>query len=175
MNEHLKSGKICEDRPTFEWMPALPGTPYSKIREHEQYEIFKHNPELNLRDGGGGKEPENLNYFDFGDAFSVDTTPRGRCAKGKKYIPIDERHGKTLYAVEDSGPGTLIKYILSKFIRFIARLIILALLLTVTLGTLEHFGIIDVVDIIHRFIPAWTPNNEILQIMRSLPFNIVPK
>jgi len=61
MREHEKSGKINDHAPYFEWMAALPGTPYKMVREHEEESYRKHNPRSKKRHGGGGREPSVLN------------------------------------------------------------------------------------------------------------------
>jgi len=63
MNEHKRSGKINQYAPYFEWMAAVPGTPYNVLREHEHKSIIKHNPYLNKNKGGGGKEPKIIRYY----------------------------------------------------------------------------------------------------------------
>ena len=68
MREHISSGKLCDDAPTFEWMPALPGTPYEEIRKHEQEKIMILKPDANKKKGGGGREPTHLNYYEFTDS-----------------------------------------------------------------------------------------------------------
>lgn len=117
MREHISSGKISADAPTFEWMPALPGTPYSDIRKHEQEKIRILKPDANINNGGGGRDPITLNYYEFTDS-----------------------RGKHCYGVqEERARGKTIGFAFSRILSFIFKSVIITILVLVGLLILAYY------------------------------------
>lgn len=92
MNEHIRSGKINENAPYFEWMAAKTNSPYQKVRDHEERKIKRYNPELNRNKGRGGREPRNIRYR--GLKFGGTNPTLDYC------VEIDDGKGKTIYGID---------------------------------------------------------------------------
>ena len=53
--EHVRSGKICSSRPSYEYKVADGRSSSRTRREHEQAKILQHAPSLNRSVGGEGR------------------------------------------------------------------------------------------------------------------------
>lgn len=124
MYEHAKKGNICDESPSYEWMAALPGTPYSEVRKHEQEKIKKYKPERNIREGGGGREPHSLQYYEY--AFT-------------------DSKGNDLYGIQETGNNhwPTIKYALSRILVFILGIVLIVAIIGALWFASVRMGWID--------------------------------
>ena len=157
MNEHEKKGRINDNAPYFEWMPALPDTPYKRLREHEKASISKHNPKINKNSGGGGKEPQTLNY--------MDPTFFQRIA-GTEIVEFQDKNGNTQFGVSnDKYNLIMIRFAISRFIHFTFKLVLFLIVLAILLN---YFGIISLSNIIMKF-PSSVPLSFLSKAISYLP------
>ena len=127
MNEHIRSGKINEDAPWFEWMAAKTDSPYKSVRDHEGRKIRKHNPELNRNKGRGGREPKSFLYQTYG-SFS-------KMLEKTNVIPdycveIDDGRGNSSWGVDGSRKRSAVFFFsLTRIASFLLKCILLVIIL----------------------------------------------
>ena len=122
MNEHIRSGKINDEAPYFEWMAAKKNIPYHSVRVHEVRKIRRHNPELNKNEGGGGREPKIIRYGGLRTIGGMDPL-------SDDYIEVDDGNGKIIYAI--NGTKKKFALFLFTFYRVIGLLLKVLLLATI--------------------------------------------
>ena len=131
MREHIYSGKISDNAPTFEWMPALPGTPYSEIRKHEQMKISILKPEGNQNNGGGGRDPKYLNYYYPSDSYGK---------LGGDYYDFTDSYGKLCHGVqEERVRSKTIGYAISRVLSIVLKIIFVIVAVVVGIILLAYF------------------------------------
>ena len=127
MNEHIRSGKINEGAPWFEWMVAKTNSPYQSVRDHEERKIKKHNPELNKNKGRGGREPKNVRYGGWGNLLKM----FGRTsAVPDYYVEIDDGRGKSCWGVDGSRKRSAVFFFtLTRIVGFLFKCLMLVIIL----------------------------------------------